>query len=388
MADARRDQRVRAVHAQARPTVALAVLFAAAAPVAAAVPHRTGTWLPLHLLLAGAVVLAISATTQLFTVTWSAAPAPPDRPVALQRALLAGGVLVLAVARELRWPAAAVAAAGAAVAASLLLLAFLLRTTVRAGTVRRFDQPVRHYLTALGFGTVGAALGGAMAVTGDAELRAAHLTANVLGLIGIVALGTLPSFVATTARMKTSPAFAGPWPGRALGLVAAATAVAVTGFAAGADLVAAAGLAGWIVALVVHAALLPRPGRKQVGWAGPRLLAVGCSLVWTAGAVAVAAWQAAAGREPFTVAVVAALAVGGLVQLLWGALCYLVPVLAGGGHERLAASFAATRSWPGLAAANVVPLLLVLGLGGAGVAAGAAWAADAVWRFGRVATAR
>ncbi|HET9611478.1 MAG TPA: hypothetical protein VFP06_17830, partial [Acidimicrobiales bacterium] len=57
-----------------------------AAAVAAVAPHDLGTWLPLHLFLAGGVTAAISGATVLFTVTWAAAPAPPGRLLAVQRA--------------------------------------------------------------------------------------------------------------------------------------------------------------------------------------------------------------------------------------------------------------------------------------------------------------
>jgi hypothetical protein len=50
----------------------MALLFAVSAGVATVVPHRTGAWLPLHLFLVGALLLAISGTTRLFAVTWSA----------------------------------------------------------------------------------------------------------------------------------------------------------------------------------------------------------------------------------------------------------------------------------------------------------------------------
>jgi hypothetical protein len=56
--------------------------------------------------------------------------------------------------------------------------------------------------------------------------------------------------------------------------------------------------------------------------------------------------------------VLRALAVGGLAQILVASLAYLGPVLRGGGHERLTQGFALTRSWPGLALANVAAACL------------------------------
>ena len=48
----------------------------------------------LHLWL-GRSVLAISGVSLMLTVTWSAAPAPSDRVVVFQRALVAAGVAVV-----------------------------------------------------------------------------------------------------------------------------------------------------------------------------------------------------------------------------------------------------------------------------------------------------
>ena len=107
--------RVAAVHREARQTLAIAVLFVIAAPVAAIAPHRTGAWLPLHLFLVGGLLSAISGVTLLLAVTWSAAPAPRPSHAAVQRWLLALGVVGLTVARELDAPTAVLAVCGALV---------------------------------------------------------------------------------------------------------------------------------------------------------------------------------------------------------------------------------------------------------------------------------
>src|SRR5690606_29524707 len=116
--DARRDRpagargRVAAAQAQARPTLRLALVFVVAGAVAAALPATTGRWLPLHLFLAGALALAISGATQLFAVTWAAAPAPNHRAATAQRWLVAAGAAGVAVTREVDASRALVATAG------------------------------------------------------------------------------------------------------------------------------------------------------------------------------------------------------------------------------------------------------------------------------------
>src|SRR3546814_14742063 len=52
------------------------------------------------------------------------------------------------------------------------------------------------------------------------------------------------------------------------------------------------------------------------------------------------------------------LVVAGYGQILWGSLAYVVPMLRGGGHERLGEGFAVTRSWLGLGAAHAAGIAL------------------------------
>ncbi|HZJ26295.1 MAG TPA: hypothetical protein VFF40_04660 [Acidimicrobiia bacterium] len=367
--------RVAIAQRQARRTFALAGVYAVATVGSLVLPHRTGAWLPLHLFLVGVLLLAISASTQFFAVTWAAGPPPPTAVAATQRWLLAGGVALLAAARELEWPTAFAAIGGVAVIAALLVLAASLHRIVTAGVQRRFDAALHAYLAALSAGFCGAALGVVM-VTGGwgsvlARVRAAHLSLNLLGLIGLVIVGTLPFFVATQGRVKMSRR-ADP---RAQSLVLAGLVAALVGstvgFLAGYDAVAAAGLVAYAGGIVGVVALLPALGAKQLRWAGPRLLQLGAGLGWWIAATLAVARQASGGGAVFTrgggavftPTVVSVLVIGGYAQILLGSLAYLGPVLRGGGHERLAAGFRTTRSWPGLVAANVAAVAAVFGAG-------------------------
>ncbi|HRD99682.1 MAG TPA: hypothetical protein PLV68_00185, partial [Ilumatobacteraceae bacterium] len=58
-----------------------------------------------------------------------------------------------------------------------------------------------------------------------------------------------------------------------------------------------------------------------------------------------------------------ALVIGGFAQILVASLAYLGPVLRGGGHRRLSAGFAITRSWTSLAAGNAAALAALTGSG-------------------------
>src|SRR3546814_14854096 len=80
--------------------------------------------------------------------------------------------------------------------------------------------------------------------------------------------------------------------------------------------------------------------------------------LWAGGAwwsLAVAATAVEAGRDESILLGgrwLLVLVVAGYGQILWGSLAYVVPMLRGGGHERLGEGFAVTRSWLGLGAAN------------------------------------
>jgi hypothetical protein len=377
--------RVAAVQRQVRPTLILAAGFAFAAPVAAAVPHRTGQWLPLHLFLVGGMLLAISGATQLFAVTWAAGPPAPDRLVAAQRLLLAAGAGGLAAGREAGGPPVLLAAAGSAVAAALALLAVALQGIVRRAVQRRFDVTWRWYRTALAAGGAGVMLGVALATgtlpTGSTgPVRDAHIVLNVLGLVGLVVAGTLPFFVATQARMQMSRwARTGFQDGVRRVLVAGLT-LAVAGRLADRAVVAGAGLLIYAAGLAGLVCLVPRPGRRQLRWAGPRLVQLGCGLVWWFGTVLVMAVSLLRDGTAPPPAALVTLVVGGYAQILVASLAYLGPVLRGGGYRHLSAGFTTTASWWGLVLGNGAAVALATGHRGPGGGLLGLWLLDTAWR--------
>jgi nitrite reductase (NO-forming) len=241
------------------------------------------------------------------------------------------------------------------VTAGLALLAGLLVFEVRHGRVRRFDAALHYYLAALVAGVGGTILGAAM-IGGHGDLRDAHVIVNLLGLIGLVVAGTLPYFAATQVRMKMSHRATASRLRVNLAGLASSVAVAAVGAAADRGAVAAVGLFAYAAALLHLCTMLPRPGEKQMTWAGPRLVQLVCGVLWWAGTVVVAAGRALDGSDPFPEALAVTLVVGGYVQILVASLAYFGPVLRGGGHVRLSAGFATTRSWIALAAGNVAAL--------------------------------
>jgi nitrite reductase (NO-forming) len=311
--------------------------------------------------------------------------------VVVQRALIATGAAGVALAREGGLPDVVVAVAGSAYLAGLLALAGLLVTTIRRGVERRFDMAVASYVAALAAGVAGVVLGVVMATAApSAAMRAAHVATNVLGLVGLVIAGTMPFFAATVGRSRMSPRARRGSLALTLGWMVSGLAVAVAGLAVASGTVAAAGLAGYALGICGVLWLLPRPTRRQLRWAGPRLLALWAGGCWWAIGVAGTAVDAAtldqvAFGGPWVLVVV----LGGYAQILWGSLSYLMPMLRGGGPERLSEGFASTRSWLGFAAANVAAASVAASLPAALTSAAlAVWVLDSAWRAARVGTVR
>lgn len=374
------QDRVRTSHRQTRPTVRWALGFLVAGGVAALAGE--GSWLALHLVLAGALVLAISGVSLMLTVTWSAAPAPPDGWVRAQRLLVALGAAGVAAGRQADLPGGVVGAFGGAHLAGLLLLGILLWVTVLAGVERRFDAAVVAYETALLAGVAGVGLGIAMAVDGaTASLRSAHVAVNLLGLVGLVVGGTLPFFAATVGRSRMAPHAT---PRRLLtttSALALALLVGALGLMAERDGLATAGLLAYAAAVLAVVSAMPRPTPRQLRWAGPRLLGLWAGALWWVGALVVLALDLPDATLPMSGRWVTVLVVSGYLQILWGSLAYLVPMLRGGGHERLSAGFATTRSWLGLVAVNLAGLGLALEASELATASLVVWGTDTAVRL-------
>jgi hypothetical protein len=378
--------RVVEAHRQARRSLAVAASFTAAAPLAALTPAATGQWVGLHLFLVGGLLSAISGATQLLAVTWSSSPAPARALTTSQRWILATGAAAVAAGRELSAPWL-VTSGAAAVGVALVLLGACL-VIIRAGAVTdRFIPAIDTYLLAVTAGIAGtvaaAALANGWGDLGWVPLRSAHLTVNLYGLVGLVVAGTLPYFVATQARTKMS---ARATPGRLrllAGVLLGATAVASGGHLASRPGVAAAGLLGYAAGLLALPLLLPAPTRRQLTWGGPRLLQLAAGWAWwviTTILMAATVGRGWSGQG----AVLRAMAIGGFAQILVASLAYFGPVLRGGGHRRLTAGFAVTRSWPGLVAANVAAVSVLVGPALLTAVALLAWAADSASRAVRL----
>lgn len=363
-------------HTIARAALRAGSGFAVVAAVwSAVVLVRGGSWWgPLHAFLAGTVLLAISGTSQMFTVTWAAAPAPSRVAASGQRwlAIVGAAAVLVGVSRSL--PALTWAGAGA-LAAALLLLAWSIRQSVRRSLLRRFDLSSRFYLVASMCGVVGVTLGGLLA-TGTAggafaPMRIVHSHLNLVGFVGLTIVGTLPTFLPTVAhhRAVSGREATAAWAMGAAGAVAMAAGLWTGPQAVGAGTILVGASAASILAGIL--ARLWRAGRKRpefvqiclgTGWLIVWSMVDGTRLLAGAPSTAFGGWTAAA-------------ILAGVGQVLAGSLAYLLPVLAG---PPLADNLArmTSRPWTPWVAANLAGAALVTANPEVAVAAAILWGID------------
>ena len=382
-------RRVVDVQFQTRRGLGIAAVFMAAAVVTGITRIGAAWWLPLHLIVVGALLSAGTATTEMLAVSWSAAPAPRPFVAGAQRWSLAVGAVALVVGRETDRSWMFAAGAATVIAAMLGLSVILVRIRQQAVTPR-FAPAIEAYVAAAVAGAVGMSVGLLLGTgrTGRSyvELRDVHLVFNVFGLIGLVIAGTLPYFAATQVRSKMSPRATPTAMRITFGALFASTVIAATGHLAERPSVAAGGLIIYGLGLLAIAAMLPIYSRSRLRWAGARLVQLAAGVAWWAAmtvALAVVTF-----RETDDRAILRALVVGGFAQILVASLAYLGPVLRGGGHQRLTAGFAITRSWVSLAAGNTAAVAALVGRGPTLGIALAIWLADVAIRATRLVTTR
>lgn len=335
--DRRRDRRI----AFAGLALAVALLAASLLALGLLADGPLAVWLPLHLALAGAAGTAIAAMLPFFVAALSVAPPAPVPLRAGSVALVTGGVLVAVVGRMLGPGTGWLAAGGA-----LLYVVGIGAVLVSAALpLRRAAGPRRPAsITAYAVGLVDVAIGVSLAAiflagAGGAaarwpSLKPAHAWLNLFGFIPLVIAGTLLHFAPTVAGSRIRQ--------RPVGLVSvvaliAAAPLAAIGFATGsvAPAIIGAGLA------IVGAAAMTAHGwqvhRARATWttehdwhrytAGSLLAAPAWLLVATlvAGAEVLSAGVAPSGwlLTPLLGPMVA----GFLVQVLLGALSFLVPAV-------------------------------------------------------------
>lgn len=370
-----------AVHRETRIGLGLAMGFVVAAVIAALLGGSSSWWVPLHLFVVGGLLGAVSAVAQMLAVTWSSSPAPSPLVAGLQRWTLAVGAFSLVVghASEVNW---LFVAGGVAVIVSMLGLAAILLWVRHGAVTNRYAPAIEAYIAAITLGSagmsIGLSLGSGLVHQHYSQMRNAHLILNVFGFVGLVIAGTLPFFAATQVRAKMSR-LATPMVMRAtFAGLALSVVVGATGALFDRPSVIAGGLIAYALGLVVIAILLPIYTRARFKWAGPRAFQLVAGLGWWAAMAVGLAVVHLRGADDRVV--LQALVIGGFGQILVASLGYLGPVLRGGGHKRLTAGFALTRSWLSLAAGNVAAVTLLAGWRTVTAIVMAVWAIDVAIR--------
>ena len=313
------------------------------------------TWLMVHLVMLGALTHSAVVWSEHFAQALLRSKAGNERVVKVNRAALAAGSLLVfvGVPAELWW----LTVAGAVVVSGAVLWhGWGLWRDLRAALPGRFRVTIHYYLAAALWLPIGAGFGATMAhgQTDEwhARLLVAHTVTMLLGWIGMTVVGTLVTFWPTVLRTQMDPR-ADRLARQALPLLLSAMTVADAGALLGWRWVTTAGLAAYVGGLVWvgRGQLIPlrkRPPREYAS------AAIGLAQVWfVVGVVATAGvvvWaptvQAITNTYPF----LAAVWVGGFaLQLLTGALSYLLPSVLGGGPSVVRAGnasanrYAATR---------------------------------------------
>ncbi len=312
------------------------------ATVVAALIHPVAPaprWLLIHLVLLGAVTHSILVWSRYLTdALLHTAPDPSARPRQNRRLLLLnlGVVLVVTGVMTAHWPVTVVG--GTAVAVAVTWHGAALLAQLHSALPARFAVTVHYYVAAAALLPVGATIGVALArVQSDPwhqRLLVAHASTNLLGWIGLTALGTLLTLWPTMLRTRIV-AGAERASARALPVLLLGIAFAVGGPLADSSVVAAL---GWLVYLVGVGLLAPafvaaaraRPPQTFPTWSvgAAMLWLVGCLIALVVEVLTARSWSDVDGQlawfTPF-------LAAGFGAQLLLGAMSYLVPVALGGG---------------------------------------------------------
>jgi len=326
---------------------AILVVGYLAAAAGAVVVHddlRMPMWLALHLLALGAASNAVLVYSRHFAEALLHAGPGPEWPAHARLAgFNIGAVAVLAgVSAGARW----LAVAGAAV----VVLAVLAHTASLAAMVRRATLTGRlrvvawYYVVAGVSLAVGATLGGLMAggavhtVPWQQSVRLAHAHLNLLGWLGLAVVGT--QFMLWPAVLRTRIADSASRTARHVlvvsgtGLTVAVVGLLLTALVSGAHWLAAAGMAAYAAGTAY--ALVPAFAemRAKAPWtASPTAFLAGNAWLLAALVLDVVglARGASTADDLLGRLMVPMLGIGVVVQILTGALTFLLPVTVGGG---------------------------------------------------------
>lgn len=320
-------------------TVILAYLLAGGATLLAGWRIPDSGWLALHLVLLGAVTNAIVVWSEHFAAALLHARPVGNRVALARMGALNLGVLVVLAGVHRSQPALVATGAGllgvVVVAHALTLVGWL-----RRGLAARLGDTAWFYVAAGGalLGGIGLGLVLSSGHVGSADayraVRLAHAHLNLLGWIGLTVIGTLFTLWPTVLRTRMAAGLATAARPAFL-LCVGGVAVTTAGLLAQQREVAAAGLAAYGGGL--GTALGPFVATMRRRWPGSAaawMLAAGIGwfvLVVVADLVALLGSARVVDLDSHVDRLLPAAAVGFALQVLTGALSFLLPVVWGRG---------------------------------------------------------
>lgn len=348
-------------------------------------------WLMVHMVTLGLITTSIMVWGQHFAeALLKTRLGEESRPRQVRRILLlTAGVAVTILGMLPSWPWMVVLGA-LMVSAALVWYAVSLGSQVRAALAPRFEFTVKAYIAAACLLPVGAALGAVMAFSPgepwQGRLLLAHQILNLLGFVGVTVTGTLLTLWPTVLRTRIDLSVAKR---AALGLLGMLLGVlgSTTGALLGSALLGCVFLLGYVGSFVWVAITLVRLGissarqERTVPLPLFPVLSIASGMTWfalTVTGLLVLWWRSA--DSPLGTALVAAdlqqltvpFVAGFGLQVLFGAMSYLLPVTMRGGPRATTAALAMMSRFAVLRVVtyNLALALLVLArIGGTGAAA-------------------
>ena len=325
-------------------------------------------WLMVHIVTLGLITNSILIWSQHFTEALMKIKIPDEqRKVQVGRIFtLNAGIVLLMVGMvgQLSVPGLyACTVIGALVIGAMVAWhGVYLMGQVRRALPSRFGVTIRFYIVAALLLPLGALLGAMVAYpslngTLHSQFLLAHEAVNVLGFVGITVVGTLVTFWPTMLRTKmVDRALAHSV--RALYLMCGGVALTLVGALFGLRPVAVAGLVVYLLGLLLVAGVMVRTLRTKRPNEYPPM-SVGMGFCWFL--VGVVATIVMVATTPFALldmrAVTPIFVVGFLLQVLLGAMSYLLPQRMGGGPAVVRAS---NKEFNRFAAARVTAVNLAL----------------------------
>ena len=306
-------------------------LWATAALASVPIVGRTslGWWLPLHLLLLGAVTQAIVGGQLMFSATLGLSRGPSRRTALTQLLFLNVGA-ALVIGGRIAGAETALGLGAVVVTMSIGWVIWLVGRLWRHSINRRFAITGTFYRMAGASILVGATIGAALGIGAFDDPasyithRTVHMTVNLLGWVGLTVVGTAVTLLPTILHVRAPdirPLRAIPW------LMFGGLSAFATGASLDLNWFSALGMASYALGLVVLGAymrkVLGTPRRRRFPTAGLHLVG---ALVWLGVTTAALVVTAAIGdQSAIRHFVVVGGAAGFAFQALLGAWSFLLP---------------------------------------------------------------